>query len=606
MTVVKIGIVGAGPRGLSALERVLAFGLNHPERALKITLFDPSMAGPGCHHIHQPDYLLVNTIAEQITMFADESVKQAGAVIQGPNFYQWLSSLTPEEGRPENLRVDGYYSRRLFGRYLNWVFLYLQDLAPANVQIVHQQCEVVDIERHQDAWVVMDELGERHHQHRLVLATGHTKPKAEQPQHDLVIEDPYPVDTQLQGITPDMTVAIQGMGLTMCDVVAELTEGRGGQFVRSPVDKSLRYLASGQEPKLMAFSRSGLPLTGRAANQKHENQQYQGRFLTFEAVEQLRQQGQIDFVNELFPLLWLDMEYAYYHAYLKEKQGVIAAQRFANEFLFSDASGRQALIRSRIPATDQLSWQDMVSPIPQSVLASPQQFDHWLMAYLREDLHQANKGNVDSAFKAACDVLRDLRDPIRNAIDFAGLTPESQRWFNLSFVPVMNRIAVGPPKERIEQMLALIDAGILRINLGPDVLFETSSDGAKLNLHSARWPEARHQVDRLVKAKIAMPTPGQDQPPLWRNLIRRGYARPFYNRDYHPGGIEVTCDLQLVDGNGRPVPDMWALGMPTEGSKFYTFIVPRPGVNSTAIVDAGRVVAQMMAVKSSQPEEAMA
>ncbi|MGM3186213.1 hypothetical protein [Musicola paradisiaca] len=53
--------------------------------------------------------------------------------------------------------------------------------------------------------------------------------------------------------------------------------------------------------------------------------------------------------------------------------------------------------------------------------------------------------------------------------------------------------------------------------------------------------------------------------------------------------------MQVLNKNGEIHKNMWALGLPTEGNKFYTFIVPRPGVNSTAIVDAGKAVNQLLA-----------
>ena len=54
--------------------------------------------------------------------------------------------------------------------------------------------------------------------------------------------------------------------------------------------------------------------------------------------------------------------------------------------------------------------------------------------------------------------------------------------------------------------------------------------------------------------------------------------------------IEVDDQLNLVTSSGESVPNAWALGTVSEGSKFYTYIVPRPCVNSTALVDAGRSV----------------
>ncbi|WP_256460921.1 FAD/NAD(P)-binding protein [Bartonella machadoae] len=45
--------------------------------------------GTGTHSVHQPDHLLVNTAACQITLFGDDTVKGVGPIRKGPNFYQW-------------------------------------------------------------------------------------------------------------------------------------------------------------------------------------------------------------------------------------------------------------------------------------------------------------------------------------------------------------------------------------------------------------------------------------------------------------------------------------------------------------------------------------
>ena len=50
-------------------------------------------------------------------------------------------------------------------------------------------------------------------------------------------------------ISPQAVVAIQGLGLTGHDVIAELTVGRGGRFAET--GSRLRYLPSGREPRLL-------------------------------------------------------------------------------------------------------------------------------------------------------------------------------------------------------------------------------------------------------------------------------------------------------------------------------------------------------------------
>src|SRR5437879_3730968 len=76
----RIAIIGLGPRGLCVLERTIAFVKGLPlfkRKYIDLYLFDPSEPGAGCHDINQPGYLLVNTVASQITQFSDSSVLNA-------------------------------------------------------------------------------------------------------------------------------------------------------------------------------------------------------------------------------------------------------------------------------------------------------------------------------------------------------------------------------------------------------------------------------------------------------------------------------------------------------------------------------------------------
>lgn len=71
--------------------------------------------------------------------------------------------------------------------------------------------------------------------------------------------------------------------------------------------------------------------------------------------------------------------------------------------------------------------------------------------------------------KAALDLLRDLRNEIRLAVDHGGLEGTSHRddlegWYT----PLNAFLSIGPPASRIEEMGALIEAGVLTI-LGPGV-----------------------------------------------------------------------------------------------------------------------------------------
>ncbi len=600
MIAVRIGIVGAGPRGLTVLERIIAHERAFASAELQIYVFDPQPPGVGCHDPRQDDHLLVNTVASQITLFSDESVKGAGPILSGPSFYEWLRDDSHLLERHEKLTTpvapDGYYPRALFGHYLHWVYHYLVALAPAHVKVtlVREAVERAD-DLPGEGWVLKAPSA-AYFVNYLYLTTGHTKPKepvlpvASHPTQ--VIRDPYPVRRTLDPIGAGMTVGIEGLGLSTCDVIAELTVGRGGRFVETG-PAQWRYQPSGREPRIVAFSRSGIPLTARAKNQKGTSGQYRARFLLADRIRDLRAGGKLDFQKQVFPLLLADMQYAYYEALLKKQRDPVVAMLFLNQFLCADAAERDSLINQYVKPEDRFSWDRLAQPIPHEALASSTAFDRWLRAHLEGDIAEALQGNVDSPLKAACDVVRDLRDNLRAAIDHAGLTEESHRWLLSEFVPIMNRIAVGPPVSRVIEMLALMDAGVLSVGYGPGPQCAADARG-HLQLTAAPWPERTVTLDTLIKARVSMHSPAVDSSTLMRGLLQDGHVRLFHNGGFHAGGIEVTREFNLVSANGETKHNAWALGIPVEGVKFYTFVVPRPGVNSTAIVDAGRAVTKML------------
>jgi FAD-NAD(P)-binding len=590
---VDIGIIGAGARGLSILERIIAFArAGHFSTPITVHIFDRQF-GPGCHGTEQSDHLLVNTIASQITIFSDSTVQGSGLLLNGPSFYEWLSDqatdFTPEP--------NAYYSRKLLGKYLEWSFNYLCEIAPELVKIVTISWYVNSIipihesigfnSSHRTVWDIQSDSGQSHIVDFIFLTTGHEYDVPTVEQADRRLFPAYPLNQSTANIQPHETVAIEGLGLSTCDVISMLTVGRGGKFFRD-ITGQLCYQKSHQEPQIIGFSRSGLPLSARAKNEKEVREQYKAFFLTREAISCLKEQyEQLDFETQLLPLLLADMEFMYSKTYIQKYQGYIAAHQFANRYLNATEAQRKALIVLEIPLNDRFNWAALTCPIPVEALNSQIAFSDWLAKYLQDDLSAANEGNISNPLKAACDVLRDVRDNLRHAIDFAGLTEQSHRHFIQNFLPVMNRLAVGPPKIRLEEMIALQSAGVLKMDLGPQPQWRFDEDRDRFVIEG-RFETL--EVDIMIRSRIAMPPPQESSNLLVRQLIQDGIAQPFMNGQFQPNGLDVSRDLNLINPIKGIHPNFWVLGTPIEGPKFYTFILPRPFVNSTALVDADRVV----------------
>lgn len=119
-----IAIVGAGPNGTGLLERISA-NLGAAEELyggpLEIHLVDPFPPGPGRVWRHaQSPLLRMNSMAEDVTMFTDESVRCQGPVRPGRSFAEWAADvgtgkIADVEPDPElvSLRGNGFPSRQV-------------------------------------------------------------------------------------------------------------------------------------------------------------------------------------------------------------------------------------------------------------------------------------------------------------------------------------------------------------------------------------------------------------------------------------------------------------------------------------------------------------
>lgn len=595
-----IAIVGLGPRGLNILERLAAqLAERTPSPPIAIHLIDPAVPGQGVHQWSQPHHLLVNTVAGQITMYSDDTVEDSGPAMPGPSFLEWAHEkgyrcvdgkfIISAAGR--EIDENDYLPRSLLGEYLTAVCDRLLSRLPGNVSICNHRREAIDIRRRADGAIDIHLEGDYVvRADYCFLALGHCE--SEPDEFDAGLErqvldgqsknsrlryfrSPYPIHS-LSKIGSHDKVALCGTGLTATDVLSALTTGIGGAFEKVSADR-LRYLACGRESQILIFSRQGLPFGGRAINQKGVGGQYKARFFTREFVDCQRHQAylssgslQLDFDRDLWPRLKHEMAYVY---------ECTLSNCWTDPAAFAPAP-------SSMQAIDAL-----IAPMAGMHFADYQDYQRFIVDYLQADIADAMHGNVQNPRKAAADVIRDLRDNIRYAVDHCGLTPASHRRFLTYWCSIMNRIAVGPPKERNMELLALMEAGVVQFGLGqnPEIAFDDESKRFLLSSTSFASNTSIH-CDVFVRAKVDVFEPEKTTSTLVSNMLSSGLAVPFRNGEFKPSGLAVNKSSNLVSRDGRVVENIWALGNIVEGPNFYTFVLPRPQVNSRAIQDAGKVV----------------
>ncbi|MER7395381.1 FAD/NAD(P)-binding protein [Streptomyces sp. NPDC000151] len=618
-TRMNIAVIGTGPRGLSVLERLaarVAVARDRP-RSVTVHLIDPYPPGAGAvWRTDQSGALLMNTVASQVTVFADSTVGRDVPVLSGPSLHEWAGfSARPGEAAPG---PDDYPTRALYGRYLCWALRYIVSRLPQGMTVrIHQDRAVRLFEDAAGQGVRLAGGPVLLGLDAVVLAQGHIPMAPTEAGTELgvyaernglrYIGPANPADVDLTGIAPGSSVLLRGLGLNFFDYMALFTQGRGGSFVRDAQGR-LVYRRSGREPVLFAGSRRGVPYHARGENEKGAHGMHTPLLLTPAAIARLRRRAaerrDLSFRRDVWPLVAKEVETVYYGTLLRARGTAPAGVReFRGRFLTAEGGGpgEGALLDAYgIPAGDRWSWRRIAEPYAGLSFGGAADYGVWAREYLRRDAERAGRGNVSDPVKAALDVLRDLRNVIRRVVDHAGITGGSYRaelrgWYT----PLNAFLSIGPPRRRTEEAVALMDAGVLRL-LGPRLRVEPDADGRGFLATSPVVPGEPVRAGALIEARLPESDVRRTADPLLRDLLARGEATSFVVPDpegpaYDTGALAVTGRPgRLVAADGRAHPRRFALGVPTEGVHWVTAAGIRPCVGSVTLEDTDAVASALL------------
>ncbi|MEU9539954.1 FAD/NAD(P)-binding protein [Streptomyces mirabilis] len=551
-------IVGAGPRGTGLIERIAA---NAPElyagSGLDIHLVDPHPPGAGrIWREAQSPLLWMNSHAEDVTMFTDETVVMDGPVRPGPTLHEWAA-------------IDGrtFADRQLQGAYLSWVHEQAVAALPPDVTVHHHPCRALRVsgprEGRQQVWLegrprpLLADL--------VVLALGHLDAELDQDQrelatyaraHDLVHLPPdFTADSDLSSLAPGEPVLVRGFGLAFVDLMVLLTEGRGGRYDGDT------YLPSGREPVLYVGSRRGVPYHSKIGYDWTGERPPLPRFFGPAEVDALlaRPEG-FDFRRDVWPSIEKELGFAHYHRLftVHPERTAIAWTDFEEKYAAGEATEREALVVSVVPdPADRLDLAALDRPLDGVRYASHEELQEGLRAYVEGDLRRRHdpENSPDLA------VFLGLLSVYGQLIRLGDVGP----WWHGFF----SYLASGPPGPRLRQMLALSRAGVVRF-VGADMAV-VAEDGV-FRASSATVPGETVQARALVEARLPEPTVGRALDPLLRELHADGAV------ETPEGLLRVDrSDGRILDGGGRPHPRRFALGPYTDVRTPGAFTRPRTG-----------------------------
>ncbi|MFS4468786.1 FAD/NAD(P)-binding protein [Maribacter sp. 2210JD10-5] len=277
-----IGIIGCGPRGLSALESLYKEAANRHKQVRTLVFERSEFPGAGpVYNPQQPDSNWLNVSERAIDIPPrEEIVTEYFTIPPFPNFQQWCGYNDQNES---DTSIDRFPLRSQLGLYLLERFKSLSSELLKRELMEYVHGEVINVNFNSDS-IQIDVLGGKSYQvTEAVMCIGH---QPIEPDDQLkgwenrvsnldnvkLYTQPYPLDRilELDHQNVEDIVAIRGFGLAMIDVLRSLTEGRGGTFeVKDSKTREMVYFESGREPKnIIPFSLNGLPMAPKPLNKK--------------------------------------------------------------------------------------------------------------------------------------------------------------------------------------------------------------------------------------------------------------------------------------------------------------------------------------------------
>ena len=554
----KIGIVGFGPKGFYAFERLIAYikAYNLFEH-IQVHIFNSTgfLASGDVYRQDQPEYLIMNYTNGNISGWALQ--EPFSVVPKTPDFVSWLGNNNYGSTSP-----NSYAPRALVGEYLSDCYHQVMEHLPDNVEVIDHIGLVTNVVKNNNEYQLHfknDGLSQEYvvNCDKVLFATGHNTFRS---QRDRSIDNAkkinfiYPTNDTLKHLKKDSLVGIKGFGLTAIDAILALTEGREGTFVKNEKGV-LKYEASGKEPfKIYPFSRTGLPMIPRNGSTESSIELH---YFTQECMAHLKENKPVSFECTVLPLIKKEFYFAYYSVLFKNY-----GHQFYYDEDFTVLENQVQYFHEDYPESPIFNWDSIVNPFNDEPILSTV----LLQCYLEFLIQEAKKGEDESPFMAAVGAWRKISPLFNELYSFGGLDAASHKLFDTYYFGLFNRLSYGPPVQNMQKMLALCKAGILDFTYikASTITENTMDDNYTLQLNDAQATELNY----IVNATISRAREGEFINELYQNLIKNGLVRAFQNKlntSYSPGCVDIDENGNAINAHGKVDSHITFYGTPTEG-----------------------------------------
>lgn len=613
-------MIGGGPRTVGVLDRLIA-NAETTDVALAIDVVDPYPPGAGrIWRYHQHELLLMNSRAEDVTIFTDDSFTAAGATRPGPTLADWAAGVRTgeialpadaEEIRPqiEALTPDAFASRRVQSQYLAWVVQQLVEDLPDNISVTFHHNEVTALTTDAETYTAALSDDQKLQTDLVVIAVGHTD--AEPSPRDAASVDfaerhgiyyARPAQTQDVDYSPlgwNRNVIVSGMGLAFIDLMALLFEGQGGTFHPDPRPRDpgrLRYEPAGTEPRLWAGSRRGIPYHSKVSAALRGKFDRELKFITPEFFDSLP--TPFNFRTDVLPVITAELEYFVYREILTghpEWSGM-SWEEFEPEFLAAVAAGtpRAELIATAIPDPGQrVDIKALDRPFQGRTFTSREDVQQALRDHISDDLRLRTSSEHSEAM-ALFTAIFLVHEQMSNHLPQERLDADSRHDFPGRWTSFFSMVDSGPPPMRLQQLLALHRSGLIMF-LGPDIQISLDEERGRFVATSAQSPD-QVIADAYIDAFLPPQVVEGSANPLLKHLaapggLGREQRLQSSDGEFSTGKLEVDDHHRLIGQDGHPHDRIWATG--PSSSEISVGAFARPHTDAAAFRRNDAIAAQI-------------
>lgn len=272
----QLTIIGLGPRGLYALERLLVqlAQKNTQIRILVIEAFDQPGSGP-VWRTDQPDSNWSNSPESSLTKLKERpQINYNGHTVEAfPSYHDWC------QFKHHRNAPNTFPPRHKLGKYLRQRYTSLLNSLNHFTTFDHVNGKVINITFEGNRLKIQTNQ-QTYFSDDVLLTIGHQKTKLSKELKEwkshglsnpglLVFENTYPI-SQFHNVKNqnELTIGIRGFGLAMIDVMRYLTINDYGNFkvIDPNTFETVYYKVKPQKLKLIPFSLYGLPLVPKPLN----------------------------------------------------------------------------------------------------------------------------------------------------------------------------------------------------------------------------------------------------------------------------------------------------------------------------------------------------